>query len=82
MGAVHIDAILDSDEQDIRLLETTLTHDGGPTYGPQSFFIVKNQEFVKDNPVSCLLEKGGDLKLTSSHPCATLFQPSNHIEDQ
>lgn len=82
VGGLTLGGTLDSNDTDIRLIDARLTHEGGDSYGPQSFFIVKNQEFVKDNPVSCLLEESADLKLTPSHPCATLFKPNNSIEDQ
>jgi hypothetical protein len=74
LGPASVEGVMDSTASELTLQETVLRGKKGVEYGPQNFFIVKNQEFIKNNPVSCLLDHYNDLRLTAGHPCVTLFQ--------
>lgn len=84
LGRAVVEGKLTNSPDGLMLKDTVLKGDGA-TYGPQDFFILKNQQFVKDNPVSCLMDQEADSRLTQAHPCATLFDREtveNTEEDQ
>ena len=84
-GTITARGMFDSGAEGVMLKDVMLEETGGAgnkSYGPQSFFIVQNQQFIKNNPVSCLMDQAQDLKLTDTHPCATLFRQNTPAEGQ
>lgn len=77
IGDAVIAGDMHSEKEALKLQNVTMSGKGGAKYGPAEFYIVKNQQFIKDNPISCLMDQKADLKLTSSHPCAKLFEQKN-----
>lgn len=66
----------------LKLAGAVLHDKNGQSYGPKDFFLLQNQGFVKDNPVSCLIGLERDSKLTGTHPCAMLFDGNDKKEEQ
>lgn len=73
-GDITVHGTLQSMRGGLRLTGMVMQDESGKTYGPQDFFLLQNQSFVKDNPISCLMGLPRDSKLTDTHPCAMLFK--------
>ncbi len=80
-GSAHVEGVLQPGPDGLMLQGAILRAEGGQSYGPKDFFLLKNQVFVKDNPVSCLMGLDRDLTLTDTHPCAMLFDGNDKKEE-
>lgn len=72
LGSATLQGTVDSARDGVYLRDSVLSGIKGGNLGPQSFLLVKDGEFVNDNPVFCLLDHG-DAKGGRAHPCARLF---------
>lgn len=80
-GAVRVAGTYRPSREGLRLEDVVMGMEGGPSYGPKDFFLLQNQSFVKDNPISCLMAQPHDSRLTDTHPCAMLFDHDNKEEN-
>jgi hypothetical protein len=82
LGDITLKGEIDSVRDNLTLQNVVMTGKNGGKYGPAKFPVMKKQEFVKDNPVSCLLDQKTDLKLTDAHPCAKIFELTPDQEEK
>ncbi len=79
-GDIKVEGALTARREGTMLENAVMSDKSGGKWGPENFILLKNQGFVKDNPISCLMGLETDSRLTQAHPCATLFDQSDTEE--